>query len=102
MPLFEKGNKKGPGRPKGSVVEAMRLNAKDVCEAHAFNPFEKLIDLAMNCKSAHVQFSATAELASYLAPKLRQIDFSKGAQIPFTINFNPPSSKDNKDAGSSS
>lgn len=86
---FGKGNgaSKGFGRPKGSKTK-LRWDVQVICEEQGFNPFEKLIDIAKNSKSSLAQFNAAAELASYIAPKLKAVEVSAENAIPFLLNLN--------------
>lgn len=87
MARFEKGHKSIGGRPRGEVIEKIRWDVKKLCEANGFNPFEKLIDLAMNSSKEQIQLDASSELATYLAPKMKQISLKNEDGTPFRINL---------------
>ena len=88
MPLFQKGQVNNPkGRPKGSK-DKINYNVGSICKSFNFNPFEQLIKLAQTGKD-RIKLEASAELASYLAPKLRSIEVTAEEAIEkFQLIFN--------------
>ncbi len=91
---FKKGVCANPnGRPVGSTKK-FRFDVAAILKELDFNPFKKLVELANESPSPHVRFNATAELASYVAPKLKHIEHAADSEAPFTITLNMGPKKD--------
>jgi hypothetical protein len=85
---FKPGQSGNPkGRPKGVVINRRNM-AYDTLKKLGFDPFAKLVEIALTAKSEFVRFSATSELASYLAPKMRSIEIKSDAESPVVFAFN--------------
>jgi len=88
---FKPGNVANPkGRPKGAVNK-FKFDVLSICEKVGFNPFSELIHLAKNGSNDRIKLDATAELAGYVAPKLKAIEISadefvEGFQMVFNVN----------------
>lgn len=86
---FVKGQSGNPkGKPKGAKNLVKPLDVADILRKELFNPFIELVDLARNAKSEKVRCEATIELCSYVAPKLKQVEFVGDSQAPFVISLN--------------
>jgi hypothetical protein len=72
--MFKPGMSGNPkGRPAGSKNEK-RYEVRKILEEHGCDPFAELAKLAMNARSEKVRCEAAAELAQYIAPKLKSIE----------------------------
>ena len=81
----QSGNKSG--RPKFSKNK-FRFDVAEILKEHKCNPFQILADIAMDeTKSIHARTSAAAELCSYVAPKLKQIEHKGDAESPLQITL---------------
>ena len=101
---FREGNKHavGHGRPKSKVIERFRWDVTQICLEHGFNPFERLIEMANNTKNKQmVRLKAIAELASYVAPKLKQVEFKGEGDSPLIVTLNLGTSRTENDGNSS-
>jgi hypothetical protein len=80
--------KAGPGRPKGSQTLRYRVDITKTLHVVGCDPFKILAELAMTAKSAHVRCQAASELCSYIAPKLKSIEFGMDQDKPFSVTLN--------------
>lgn len=93
MARFQKGNT--AGKKYDESLKGVRHGLKDLrwdvrkfCEERGFNPFEKMIEIATTSRRKSIQLKAAAELASYIAPKLKQVELTTNKDSMFQINFN--------------
>lgn len=87
--LFKPGQSGNPlGRKKGAINAKKRINVGEIMETLDFEPFKELVKIARTARSEKVRCEATIELCSYLAPKLKQVDFTGEGGAPFTISLN--------------
>lgn len=86
---FKEGNQvsRGKGRNKRHVIEKFHYDVDKICKEHGFNPFKKLIELATTSEKEQIQLDAASELASYLAPKMKQMNLKNDEQAPFLLNL---------------
>lgn len=85
---FQVGDRGNPkGRPKGAKTK-FRVDVMKILEEKKCNPFEILVDLAMNSKGKIVRLKAATELCSYIAPKLKHIEHAGDKDQPLSIVLN--------------
>ena len=77
-------------RPIGSINKApsQLMMAREACLQLNFEPFVKLVELAMQSDDENLSLRATRELAGYLAPKLQAIQISGLPEEPVILNLN--------------
>jgi len=80
--------KKTGGRKKGSLNLRLARGGlvAAACDRVGINPFEKMAAIAKNDKHPE-HFRANAELAAYLAPKLRAIEHTGAGGGPIEANI---------------
>lgn len=84
-----KGIKTG-GRQKGTPSKRSLFSVAAACERYNCNPFEVMARIAVSKKASTAeQLKAAAELASYLAPKLRAIEHSGPDGGPIQLDADP-------------
>jgi hypothetical protein len=94
---FQKGKSGNPaGRPKDT--HRIRFDVAEICKKNGCNPFEILaqiaaatIDIPPEQKkylTARIRMEAAAELAQYLAPKLKAVELSADADNPVQVTIN--------------
>lgn len=92
---FKPGNCANPnGRPKGSKTK-LRYEVLAALQELNFDPFKKLVDLALNARSERVQCDAASELAQYIAPKLKAVEISADRDSPVQFTINIPAGVEN-------
>jgi hypothetical protein len=104
--LFKKGLSGNPkGRPPGSRNKVY-YEVAEILERNECNPFEILAQIAngqlkklpKEIVPVRLRLDAAAELAAYIAPKLKAVEFSQADGSNFTININTqPITDDNID-----
>lgn len=87
--LFKPGQSGNPkGRVKGSKNKVQRLKVAEILESMNYEPFAELVNIARNARSEKVRCDAAIELCNYVAPKMRQIEFTQDSDAPFIISLN--------------
>lgn len=99
--LFEKGKSGNPtGRPKGSKNK-IRFDVGEILARNECDPFEILARIAIGDTEAlhlteeqkkyfsiRLRMEAAAELAQYVAPKLKAVEISGDKDSPVNVVFN--------------
>lgn len=70
-----KGHPKYGGRTKGTPNKKTQ-SLFDKCEAHGFDPFEALLEMAQENIDPQIKLGALKEVCSYLYPKRKAIEHS--------------------------
>lgn len=92
--LWEPGKSGNPnGRPKKefvnvrAILESIEYVDNNGIPRKGVDPFRELALLAVKAKSEKVRREANADLAPYLAPKLKAIEHTGDAHAPLSINL---------------
>jgi hypothetical protein len=100
---FKKGESGNPnGRPKGAKNK-IRFDVAEILKAEKCNPFKILAQIALGNTdynndrpiTAYLRKDAAAELAGYVAPKLKSVEITSDQLDNFTVMLNYAPPKDN-------
>ncbi len=82
----EGGNHGGMPHLRGKAWKSIKVD--EILKARGCCPISILAEIAMNSEQEALRCKAAEALASYIAPKLKQIEHKGDAQNPFTFTIN--------------
>lgn len=74
------GSGRKPGTPNKDTKDLLAL-----CESKGLNPFEALIELALNAETDDKKFDRLKEICQYIYPKRKAIEHSTDGENGFKI-----------------
>ena len=84
------GSKKGPRKARldvKAILDNIEYVDRDGVKRRGVDPFKELAILAATARSEKVRREASADLAPFLAPKLKSIEHSGDSMAPLSINL---------------